>query len=184
MLDPSARGRDDPRGNAPATRWFGVRWAPMRFVRTTRARPGLRHGVRRGRLLATGAIVLLLSAAGCGGDDVQGGASSTVPAAAGAELTTDTTCADWLAAPADARAAALASTAGYADGGVNAWIAEARRTLATSPEAAASVPDTVPVDEGVGIVDRACAAVAPDDSVGQAIPAYDYDAAHGGATAP
>ena len=84
----------------------------------------------------------------------------------------------------DARAAALASTAGYADGGVNAWIAEARRTLATSPEAAASVPDTVPVNEGVGIVHRACAAVAPDDTVGQAIPAYDYDAAHGGATAP
>lgn len=131
--------------------------------------------------LAAAVAALALAGAGCGGGSSSGSAST--PAASGA-LTTDTACADWLAASADAKAQALESTAGYADGGINAWIAETRRTLAATPEQAATVPATVPTADGVAIVDQACAAVAPDDTVASAIPAYDYHAAHGGTTTP
>jgi hypothetical protein len=132
--------------------------------------------------LAAVAVAIALGGAACGGDGDSAGATS--PAAGPATLTADTVCADWLTAPAEAKAAALDSDADYTEGGINAWIAEARRTNASSPQAAAAVPDTVPVDEGVALVDRACAAVAPSDTVGAAIPAYDYQAANGGTTAP
>ena len=131
--------------------------------------------------LAAAAIALALTGVGCGSDS-SGGPAST--AATPAELTTDTSCAEWLAAPADAKASALESDASYTDGGINGWIAETRRTLAENPEQAATVPATVPVDTGVALVDRACALVAPDDTVASAIPAYDFQAAHGGTTTP
>ncbi len=131
------------------------------------------------------AAVAFLGAAGCGGDDGSGGAGPTpTTTAVAASLTTHTICADWLAAADDAKVAALASTAAYDEGGVNAWIVETRRTLATSTDAAAAVPDTVPVEEGVALVDESCAAVAPDDTVAEAIPAYAYANGQETTTAP
>ena len=132
--------------------------------------------------LLVAVMLVALALAGCGGGDGSGASSTAAPPATGA-LTTDTPCADWLAASADAKAQALESTAVYTDGGINAWIAETRRTLAATPEEAATVPDTVPVDEGVALVDRACAAVAPDDTVASAIPAVEFQAGQG-TTAP
>jgi hypothetical protein len=132
--------------------------------------------------LAAAAMALALTGAGCGSGSSDAPASSAPAASAG--LTTDTPCSEWLAASADAKASALESDAAYNEGGINAWIAESRRTLAATPQEAATVPATVSVDAGVALVDKACALVAPDDTVASAIPAYDYQAAHGGATTP
>lgn len=130
-------------------------------------------------------VILALAAvlAGCGGGDDDAGApaSTTAPATA---LTTETPCADWLAATDDAKSQALSSPAAYDEGGINAWIAETRRTLAGTPQDAATVPDTIPVADGVALVDRACAAVAPTDTVASAIPAITYADRQGSATAP
>ena len=142
--------------------------------------------MRRVALLAVVLMALAAVLAGCGGGDDDAGAPDSTAAAtpAGAALTTDTPCADWLAASADAKSQALESTAAFDAGGINAWIAETRRTLASSPDEAATVPDTVPVTDGVALVDRACAAVAPTDTVAQAIPAITYADQHGSTTAP
>jgi hypothetical protein len=141
--------------------------------------------MRRTGLVALVVMVLAALLSGCGGgDDDAGGSASTPAAPATATLTTDTPCSDWLAAPDDAKSQALASTAAFDDGGINAWIAETRRTLAADPDAAATVPDTVPVADGVALVDRACGAVAPTDTVAQAIPAITYADQHGSTTAP
>jgi hypothetical protein len=139
--------------------------------------------MRRIGLVAVVVMVLAAVLSGCGGgDDDAGGSASTPAAPTTAALTTDTPCAEWLAASDDAKTQALESSAAFDDGGINAWIAETRRTLAGSPEDAATVPDTVPAADGVALVDRACAAVAPTDTVASAIPAITYADQHGSTT--
>ncbi|HTI35319.1 MAG TPA: hypothetical protein VL422_16705 [Miltoncostaea sp.] len=141
--------------------------------------------MRRSGLIALVVMVLAALVAGCGGGDDDAGGSASSPAApTTAALTTDTPCSEWLAAADDAKTQALESPAAFTDGGINAWIAETRRTLAGTPQDAATVPDTIPVTDGVALVDRACAAVAPTDTVAQAIPAITYADQHGSTTAP
>lgn len=141
--------------------------------------------MRRIGLVAVVMVALAAALAGCGGGgDDAGAPASTAAAPTAAALTTDTPCSDWLAASADEKSQALESTAAFNAGGINAWIAETRRTLAGSETEAATVPDTVPVADGVALVDRACAAVAPTDTVAQAIPAITYADQHGSTTAP
>lgn len=139
------------------------------------------RGTRVALAAVIAALALATAACGGGGGDASGGAS-TVPATGGAALTTDTACRDWLAASADDRAAALESRADHTDGGINSHIHRTRAMLADTAEEAAAVPERVDVGEGVELVDVACALVAPDDTVAQAIPAYEFHSSQEGTT--